>query len=94
MGAEQIARVAEKLASGPYKGKLVYLLGFTDSQGLIDANIRLSQERAASVQRLLGATSSSTIVEAYGFGPERAVASNSTNEGRARNRRVELWLKK
>jgi outer membrane protein OmpA-like peptidoglycan-associated protein len=65
--------------------------GHTDSVGTRDYNIDLSLRRADSVrQYLVSRGLPSEIVKAQGLGPDRPVASNSTPDGRANNRRVEI----
>lgn len=70
----------------------LYVVGHTDNQGGIDNNINLSQERANVVMNKLVATYGVNAVrlKAYGVGPLAPVASNLAEEGRAKNRRVEL----
>ena len=67
--------------------------GHTDSTGASDYNQRLSEERARSVANYL---KSRNIVDArfeiVGFGENYPIADNSTPEGRAQNRRVELRI--
>ncbi len=67
--------------------------GHTDSTGARDYNQQLSEERARSVANYL---KSRGIVDArfniIGFGEDYPIADNSTPEGRAQNRRVELTL--
>lgn len=63
--------------------------GHTDSRGAAQMNQELSQARAdavrtALVNRGVDATSLSTV----GFGPSRPIADNTTDEGRAANRRI------
>jgi OOP family OmpA-OmpF porin len=72
-------------------GLSVWVVGHTDSVGSVDSNMTLSGARAAAVvkslaQRGIGANR----LAAHGAGPYAPVASNATEEGRARNRRVEL----
>ena len=70
----------------------VTLEGHTDSQGDAAANKRLSQERAAAIKAKLveqGALTPDRIRTA-GYGEERPVAPNDSEDGRARNRRTEL----
>jgi OmpA-OmpF porin, OOP family len=70
----------------------VYVVGHTDNVGGLETNMKLSQDRAdAVVQSLLrnGGISASRL-KSYGDGPFAPVASNDTEEGRAKNRRVEL----
>lgn len=65
--------------------------GHTDSTGSEALNLALSKRRAQAVRDYLvsfGIAPSRLTVE--GFGPFRPVASNDTEEGRARNRRVEF----
>jgi OOP family OmpA-OmpF porin len=65
--------------------------GHTDNVGSKDANQKLSEDRAAAVERWLvahGVDKSRLTHE--GFGDTRPVGDNSTEDGRARNRRVEI----
>ncbi|WP_394822618.1 OmpA family protein [Pendulispora albinea] len=65
--------------------------GHTDSQGQRSFNMDLSQKRADSVRQYISSHGiPSEIIRAVGVGPDRPVASNSTAEGRANNRRVEI----
>lgn len=70
----------------------LYVVGHTDNVGLFEHNIKLSQDRAAAVVKALvgkyGITSSR--LTPFGDGPTAPVASNKSEEGRAKNRRVEL----
>ncbi len=72
----------------------VALVGHTDSEGTLDANVSLSQKRAAAVKRrLLNAHNVSAVqVDAQGAGYLAPIASNQTVEGRTQNRRVEAVL--
>jgi outer membrane protein OmpA-like peptidoglycan-associated protein len=65
--------------------------GFTDNQGSKDANLKLSQDRAEAVANWLADHGIDRgRLSAKGYGDARPVASNSSAEGRAKNRRVEL----
>jgi lipid-binding SYLF domain-containing protein len=65
--------------------------GFTDNQGAKEANLKLSSERAEAVVHWLADHGiDRSRLSAKGYGDARPVASNSTPEGRAKNRRVEL----
>jgi OmpA-OmpF porin, OOP family len=70
----------------------VYVVGHTDMTADLATNVKLSQARAQSVVNALvsqhGIASARLI--AYGDGPYAPVATNKTEEGRAKNRRVEL----
>ena len=70
----------------------LYVVGHTDNQGTLAMNMDLSKRRADSVVASL--TSKYAVaagrLQAYGSGPYSPVASNDAEEGRARNRRVEL----
>ena len=72
---------------------IVAVSGHTDSTGARDYNQALSEKRASSVASYL---KSRGIVDArfdiVGFGEDYPIADNSTSEGRAQNRRVELTL--
>lgn len=68
-------------------------VGHTDSTGGADLNQRLSVDRAYSVTNYLaqrGVNSGHLLAE--GRGPNNPVADNATAQGRAMNRRVELYL--
>lgn len=69
--------------------------GHTDSHGGDDFNQKLSQERAESVQQyMINAMRIPTYrLIATGYGETRPVASNETESGRARNRRIDLVIR-
>jgi outer membrane protein OmpA-like peptidoglycan-associated protein len=69
--------------------------GHTDSHGGDDFNQKLSQERAESVQQyMINAMRIPTYrLIATGYGETRPVASNETEAGRARNRRIDIVIK-
>lgn len=68
--------------------------GHTDSMGSDDYNQELSRERAQTVADILITRLGlePTQVEAIGYGESRPIATNETDEGRQRNRRVELKI--
>jgi len=80
-----------KLLQTDAKLKL-YVVGHTDNQGAIDYNMKLSKDRADAVAKALVGTHkvAAARLAAFGVGPLSPVASNLTEEGRAKNRRVEL----
>ena len=69
--------------------------GHTDSHGGDDFNQKLSQERAESVQQyMINAMRIPTYrLIATGYGETRPVASNETESGRARNRRIDIVIR-
>lgn len=70
----------------------IYVIGHTDDTGSLEINLRLSKERALAVQQKLvndfGVSSDRLTPE--GIGPYAPVATNETDSGREKNRRVEL----
>jgi outer membrane protein OmpA-like peptidoglycan-associated protein len=70
----------------------LHVVGHTDNVGDLGTNMKLSQARAAAVVAAL--TSKHGVaahrLTAFGAGPYAPVASNKTDEGKAKNRRVEL----
>lgn len=71
----------------------VEIQGHTDSTGSVPYNMKLSQKRADSVRDYLvygGAKADQLVTK--GYGPTQPVASNKTAEGRAKNRRVVLFV--
>lgn len=83
---DALAATLRRCAGGP-----IEIGGHTDSQGPEELNLRISQARAEAVLRALaerGVPSERMI--ARGFGEEVPIASNQTEAGRARNRRIEF----
>ena len=75
--------------------ELVQIEGHTDSTGSAAINRKLSQQRADSVKKYLsGKGVKDKRMVAKGFGPDRELASNDTDEGREQNRRVEFNILK
>jgi len=69
----------------------LYVVGHTDAVGVLDANLKLSAERAASVAKALVARGiAAGRLKTSGVGPYCPEATNANEEGRAKNRRVEL----
>lgn len=67
--------------------------GHTDSQGRLETNMRLSQQRAeAVIAGLLARGALVSEFEAKGYGPEFPIADNGTEAGREANRRIEFSL--
>lgn len=87
---DQIARAAQST-----RGYIIEIQGYADATGSAEANRRLSQRRADSVVRYLAETHNiplRRIITPYGYGEAQPVADNTSREGRAQNRRVEVKL--
>ena len=88
--APALAEIAKLLTASPTLK--VYVVGHTDMVADVVTNVKLSQARAQSVVNALvtqhGIAAARLIP--YGAGPYAPVALNTTEEGRAKNRRVEL----
>ncbi|WP_027194899.1 OmpA family protein [Paraburkholderia sprentiae] len=82
----------EMIRSHPDKRILV--AGHTDNVGNADSNLKLSVARAGAVRDWLTDASgiASTQFAIQGYGDTRPIASNDTQDGRAKNRRVEITL--
>ena len=84
---------AVALVLNKYNRTFVDISGHTDSTGSAQHNLGLSQRRATSVATYLvnqGVDGRRFAIN--GFGDTRPVASNATQDGRAANRRVEIYL--
>jgi outer membrane protein OmpA-like peptidoglycan-associated protein len=77
------------------KGYVLEVSGYADSRGSINLNRQLSQRRADAVIRYLVENHSiplRRIITPFGYGELNPVAENTTREGRAQNRRVDIKL--
>jgi outer membrane protein OmpA-like peptidoglycan-associated protein len=84
-------KVAQTLVE--YDQTIVQVAGHTDSTGSHAYNMKLSQQRADSVKSYLtGRGVPAKRLVTVGAGPDYPVADNSTAEGRAENRRVEITI--
>ncbi|MEZ5845413.1 MAG: OmpA family protein [Geminicoccaceae bacterium] len=87
--AAELDMLAQLMADNPQQSFEVQ--GHTDSTGATDYNQGLSERRAQSVlDYLTGKGVEAERLTAVGFGENRPLASNDTEEGRAQNRRVEI----
>lgn len=69
------------------------ILGYTDISGDADANIVLSKKRADAIKEVLKLEGiSDSRMTTIGKGSDNPIADNSTPEGRAQNRRIEIQL--
>jgi outer membrane protein OmpA-like peptidoglycan-associated protein len=67
--------------------------GHTDITGPRELNMRLSRDRARTVRRyLIGRGIPPGRLSARGFGPDKPIADNETDDGRSKNRRVEFLV--
>ena len=90
-GRENLDRAVEILKK--YPDLRVEVSGHTDSKGGYRYNVDLSQRRADSVkQYMVDAGVDGSRIETRGAGPDEAIDTNETAEGRARNRRIEFKL--
>lgn len=80
-----------KLLQGHPALKL-FVVGHTDNAGAFDHNLKLSRDRASAVVAALTGKHgvSASRLQPFGAGPTSPAAPNQTEEGRAKNRRVEL----
>jgi len=87
-----LGRVVSLIADLKYSGDKIMLFGFADGKGGLQANESLSLSRAKTVESLfIQRGLKPAVVRGYGSGV--AVASNDTDEGKGKNRRVEIWMK-
>ncbi len=85
-----LKEIAKLLTENP--SLKVFVVGHTDNVGKVDFNMKLSNTRADAVKKALISKYkiSPQRMEAHGVGQLAPVTSNRTEEGRAKNRRVEL----
>lgn len=88
--AQAIGEIAKLLKADP--ALKIYIVGHTDNQGGVESNIKLSQDRGEAVLQSLVREHgiAAARMKSFGCGLFSPVASNDTEEGRAKNRRVEL----
>ncbi|HKK45592.1 MAG TPA: OmpA family protein [Balneolaceae bacterium] len=90
-GEQAVSKLAQFL--GEYPKRNVMIEGYTDNIGSATYNKQLSRRRAKSVREaLLDRGISSNRIQIRGYGEEYPVATNSTEAGRQRNRRVEVVI--
>ncbi len=64
--------------------------GYSDTTGSADVNTKLSGERAMMVATAIQTASGRTTIASEGYGPLHPISDNTTAEGRAMNRRVDI----
>jgi outer membrane protein OmpA-like peptidoglycan-associated protein len=72
----------------------ILISGHTDNKGNEADNKKLSFDRAKSVKDYLISKNAANKIEVNGFGSTKPIASNDTEEGRSKNRRVEFTITK
>ncbi|MBI3393159.1 MAG: OmpA family protein [Nitrospirae bacterium] len=85
-----IAEIAKLMIANP--NLRIYVVGHTDNVGTLASNLDLSLRRAKSVVKELVTRHkiAGNRLSGQGVGPLVPVATNGTDKGRARNRRVDL----
>ena len=90
-GKEQIKTYSKKVRAEMSRADKIKITGYTDSTGSADYNKKLSLRRAETVRDyLISLGVDRNKLEVGGAGETNPIADNSTNEGRAKNRRVEV----
>lgn len=88
---EVLDRVAQSMIQ--YPNSLIDVMGHTDSTGSDSYNLDLSRRRAEAVTNFLVSRGvARSRIESIGYGEQYPIADNTTEEGRARNRRVEIRI--
>lgn len=86
-----LARFAANMKEHPDTD--IRIVGHTDNTGRAEYNQKLSEKRALSVfNYLVSQGIASGRINSYGVGLTQPIADNSTVEGRAQNRRVEVFI--
>ncbi|MGK5637613.1 OmpA family protein [Streptomyces sp. URMC 126] len=88
--AQRIKAIADEVRK--QRATTLRVFGFTDNLGSADHGTLLSKERANAVQRQLAKElgSSSITYQIRGYGEDYPIADNATEDGRRKNRRVEV----
>jgi outer membrane protein OmpA-like peptidoglycan-associated protein/uncharacterized protein YidB (DUF937 family) len=89
---EYLNMAAAAIKNAP-AGTVIEIDGHTDNTGDASANLQLSQQRADAVRDyLVGQGVSATSLITKGFGDTKPIASNDSEEGKFRNRRIEFAI--
>ncbi|MFI6641998.1 OmpA family protein [Streptomyces sp. NPDC050504] len=84
----RIAGIAEEIKK--QNARSIRVFGFTDNLGSSEHGDVLSKQRADAVQGVLAKQVPGVTFEIRGYGEDYPIADNSTEEGRKKNRRVEI----
>ncbi|MCR9066297.1 MAG: sodium-translocating pyrophosphatase [Cytophagales bacterium] len=88
----EVANISQVLKAFPTTK--IKIGGYTDNTGDAAANLKLSSDRAAAVKSaLVGMGISADRIESEGYGIKHPIASNETEEGRMKNRRIALSVR-
>lgn len=92
--SQDLIRLLNFLNRSRYIDYRIVLVGYTDNMGDYNKNIELSLKRALSVKENLIALNNGleNRIDVLGMGAESPIASNDTQEGKEKNRRVEVYL--
>ena len=90
---QDIGRLARYLQSSAVSGRRYFIAGFADSDGGWESNLSLATARAARVgqelERIGVRVPKESLLSLSYMAP---IACNDTDAGRAKNRRVEVWI--
>jgi len=88
---EMLNQIADYMLHTP--DAIINIKGFTDSTGSYSYNVSVSEFRANTIKTfLVGKGIDNARIKTFGLGPENPIATNKTEEGRRKNRRVEIEL--
>jgi phosphate transport system substrate-binding protein len=92
-----VARLAAAIERGAFDGRRLIFVGFSDSEGRAEVNLRLSLRRAETVRAAIRAAAEAAdpdrvTLDVDAFGEAMPMACEDSDWGRAVNRRVEVWL--
>lgn len=91
-GRQEVAQIARLLRQKP--GQQIVIEGHTDSEGPDDYNLALSEQRATTVRKaLIDEGIEGDRLHVVGLGEALPAAFNTTEDGRANNRRVEVIIR-
>jgi phosphate transport system substrate-binding protein len=90
--AREVDRVWNFMMSDHTPSDHLIMIGFADNQGTPENNLAISKQRAQAVAEVF-ARRGLGGAQVVSFGSDLPIADNSTEEGRAKNRRVEVYLK-
>lgn len=85
--------ISDEVVSRIRQSQKIIIYGYASSEGELSVNLKLAQERAESFKRYLVSKGvDASMITAVGKGIDNPIASNDTETGRIRNRRVEVSI--